>query len=248
VGRRPLRRGRVRLHLSGSPVSTFVPTWSDVKAAWSAGWKALSDGANTTHARAAEADPTGTLARVSSFLDALADSRASLDRVATPLPNPATTPQDVAFVVQHRALEGHYHDLAAGSAREGPREPDRAAGGQAEAGVRHDRSTSQGHARVDDATVGGTAPSGSDHCPTSEHAQHGPHRASAPEVTIVRRRNMPNMPGSREPGTGLQAASGGPVPPQRLRRARSRADTRARRKGQTSKRSRRVSRSSRLHP
>jgi hypothetical protein len=95
-------------------VSTFVPTWSDVKAAWSAGWKALSDGANTTHARAAEADPTGTLARVSSFLDALSDSRASLDRVATRLPNPATTPQDVAFVAQHRALEARYHDLAAG--------------------------------------------------------------------------------------------------------------------------------------
>ena len=95
-------------------MSGFVPTWSDVKDAWSAGWKALAAGANVTHARAAEADPTGTLSRVSSFLDALADSRASLDRVAARLPNPPTTPQDVAFVAQHRALEARYQDLAAG--------------------------------------------------------------------------------------------------------------------------------------
>ena len=95
-------------------MSGFVPTWSDVKDAWSAGWKALAAGANVTHARAAEADPTGTLSRVSSFLDALADSRASLDRVAAHLPNPPTTPQDVAFVAQHRDLEARYQDLAAG--------------------------------------------------------------------------------------------------------------------------------------
>ena len=67
--------------------------------------------------------------------------------------------------------------VVARAAREGPREPDRAAGGQAEAGVRHDRSTSQRRARVARRRDGrrdrrGLTASGSDPCPTSEHAQH----------------------------------------------------------------------------
>jgi len=95
-------------------VTTVVPTWADIKAAWSSGWKALSAQATAAYASAAQLDPTGTLAKVQGFVQALTDSRAALDRIAAKLPNPPVTAADHAAVAQHRAMEARYHDLAAG--------------------------------------------------------------------------------------------------------------------------------------
>ena len=91
-----------------------MPTWSQVKAAWSAGWKALSDEGTRLYEAAIRADPTGYLAKVQAFLSELSQSRASLDRMKAKLPNPATTPEDQALVAKVTALEKRYQDLAAG--------------------------------------------------------------------------------------------------------------------------------------
>ena len=95
-------------------MTTVVPTWADIKAAWSSSWKALSAQATSAYASAARLDPTGTLAKVQAFVQALTDSRAALDRIAAKLPNPPVTPADHAAVAQYQAMERRYHDLAAG--------------------------------------------------------------------------------------------------------------------------------------
>ncbi len=95
-------------------MTTVVPTWADIKAAWSSSWKALSAQATAAYASAARLDPTGTLAKVQAFVQALTDSRAALDRIAAKLPNPPVTPADHAAVAQYQAMERRYHDLAAG--------------------------------------------------------------------------------------------------------------------------------------
>ena len=95
-------------------MTTVVPTWADIKAAWSSSWKALSAQASAAYASAARLDPTGTLAKVQAFVQALTDSRAALDRIAAKLPNPPVTPADHAAVAQYQAMERRYHDLAAG--------------------------------------------------------------------------------------------------------------------------------------
>lgn len=91
-----------------------VPSWADIKAGWSAGWKALSEQATRAYASAAQVDPTGTLARVQAFVAALSDSRAALDRMAAKLPNPPVTAADQAEVLRYQSLERRYHELAAG--------------------------------------------------------------------------------------------------------------------------------------
>ncbi len=95
-------------------MTTVVPTWADIKAAWSSSWKALSAQATAAYASAARLDPTGTLAKVQAFVQALTDSRAALDRIAAKLPNPPVAPADHAAVAQYQAMERRYHDLAAG--------------------------------------------------------------------------------------------------------------------------------------
>ena len=91
-----------------------VPSWADVKAGWSGGWKALSEQATRAYASAVQVDPTGTLQKVQAFLAAQADSRAALDRIAAKLPNPPVTEADRAAVANYRAMEVRWHDLAAG--------------------------------------------------------------------------------------------------------------------------------------
>ena len=91
-----------------------VPSWGDIKAGWSAGWKALSEQATRAYGSAAQVDPTGTLAKVQAFVQALADSRAALDRIAAKLPNPPVTAAAQAEVARYQSLERRYHELAAG--------------------------------------------------------------------------------------------------------------------------------------
>lgn len=95
-------------------MSTYVPSWADVRSAWSAGWKALAAQAASAYGTAAQVDPTGTLAKVQAFLSALTDSRATLDRIGTKLPNPPVTEADRAAVADYHAMERRWHDLAAG--------------------------------------------------------------------------------------------------------------------------------------
>ncbi len=95
-------------------MSTFVPSWADIKGAWASGWKTLSEQATAAYGTALQADPTGTMARVEAFLTALSESRATLDRIAAKLPNPPVTEEDRAAVASHAAFERRWHDLAAG--------------------------------------------------------------------------------------------------------------------------------------
>ena len=91
-----------------------VPSWVDVKAAWTAGWTALSDQATRAHAAAIQANPAAYLARVTGFTTALTEARAALDRMAAKIPNPPVTQADKAAAARQQDLERRYHDLAAG--------------------------------------------------------------------------------------------------------------------------------------
>jgi len=91
-----------------------VPSWEDVKAAWSAGWKALSDQAVAAYGAAIQSNPAAYIEKVTGFLAALTTSRETLDRIAAKLPNPPVTDADRAAWAKYQALDKRYHDLAAG--------------------------------------------------------------------------------------------------------------------------------------
>lgn len=91
-----------------------VPSWSDVKSAWSAGWKALSDQATAAYSAAVQANPTAYVDRVKGFLSALTTSRETLDRIQAKLPNPPVTEADRAAWLKYQELDRRYNDLAAG--------------------------------------------------------------------------------------------------------------------------------------
>ena len=95
-------------------MTAVVPSWADVKSAWSTGWRELSARAGATYAAAVQADPTGTLARITAFTTALEASRAALDRMGPRLPNPPVTEVDRALVGRVQGLERRWHELAAG--------------------------------------------------------------------------------------------------------------------------------------
>lgn len=88
--------------------------WTQIKARWSSGWKALSARASDAYAAAVRADPTGTLARVQGFVVALEESRASLERMAAKLPRPPRDADERRLVATWQALAARYQDLAAG--------------------------------------------------------------------------------------------------------------------------------------
>ena len=91
-----------------------VPSWDDIKAAWSAGWKTLSDQATAAYAAAVQANPAAYVDKVTGFLAALTTSRETLDRIQAKLPNPPVTDADRAAWASYQALDKRYHDLAAG--------------------------------------------------------------------------------------------------------------------------------------
>ena len=88
--------------------------WADIRAAWSASWRALAARAASTYAAALHADPTGTATRINGFTTSLQASRASLDRMQARLPNPPLTEADQALVARHQELEKRWRELAAG--------------------------------------------------------------------------------------------------------------------------------------
>ena len=91
-----------------------MPGWTDIKAAWSSGWKALETEAVRLYEAAIRADPTGYLAKVEAFLSELGQSRQNLDNIKAKLPNPPVTAEDRALHAKYQSLEARYNDLAAG--------------------------------------------------------------------------------------------------------------------------------------
>lgn len=89
-------------------------SWAELKASWSAQWRAFADRATASLARAIDLDPAATAHRVVAFVTALGTSRASLDRIAAKLPNPPRTDADRAAIARYQDLERRWHDLAAG--------------------------------------------------------------------------------------------------------------------------------------
>jgi hypothetical protein len=95
-------------------VSAYVPSWADVKASWSSGWKTLSDQAVATYDASIRANPLAYSDKVTGFASALADSRRNLDAIAAKLPNPPVTEADQKAVADYQAMEKRYHEIAAG--------------------------------------------------------------------------------------------------------------------------------------
>jgi hypothetical protein len=91
-----------------------VPSWSDVKGAWSSGWKALSDQATRAYSAAIQSNPAVYGEKAKAFLAALTTSRETLDRIHAKLPNPPVTEADRAAWLKYQELDRRYNDLAAG--------------------------------------------------------------------------------------------------------------------------------------
>jgi hypothetical protein len=91
-----------------------APSWSEVKAAWSAGWKALEAEGRRLYEGAIRLDPGKFASRVKAFLTELSTARAHLDSVRRKLPNPPRTEDDRRVVAKYQALEARYATLAAG--------------------------------------------------------------------------------------------------------------------------------------
>ena len=92
----------------------MIPSWSDIKSAWSSGWTALSDQATRLYSAAVTGNPAAYADKVAAFQAELAASRATLDRIKAKLPNPPVTDADRAMVANYTAMERRYHELAAG--------------------------------------------------------------------------------------------------------------------------------------
>ena len=86
-------------------------SWADLRAAWTAGWRSLSDTANRQYAALIAANPAAYAPSVAAFQAELAASRATLNRVRDRLSRPGATDADRA---RYAALERRWHELAAG--------------------------------------------------------------------------------------------------------------------------------------
>ena len=95
-------------------MTSALPSWADLKSAWSTGWKALSARAASIYAAMVQADPTGTATRISGFTTALDETRATLDRIRARLPQRPHTDTDPQAVARNHDRERRWHDLAAG--------------------------------------------------------------------------------------------------------------------------------------
>ena len=90
-----------------------MPTWQDVKDAWSDGWTALLDESLRLHRAAIVASPAAFADRVVAFLDELTRARAHLDSIRAKLPSPRTE-EERRLVAGYVAMERRWTDLAAG--------------------------------------------------------------------------------------------------------------------------------------
>jgi hypothetical protein len=86
-----------------------MSSWSAVLQTWSQGWTGLRARAAVLYATALQADPSGTAARVGGFTQALAEARATLDRIRPRLPV-----ADQALLARYQELDRRWNELAAG--------------------------------------------------------------------------------------------------------------------------------------
>lgn len=95
-------------------MSAVVPSWADIRASWSAGWRALSRRSLEAYEAAVRSNPLVYADRVSAFVAALTAARQNLDAIAAKLPDPPSTEADRKAVADYRSMEQRYHALAAG--------------------------------------------------------------------------------------------------------------------------------------
>jgi hypothetical protein len=89
----------------------MTASWTQIRAAWSSGWRALSERAVREHQAAVTANPASYAQRVATFQAEMATSRATLNRLREKLAHPAATDVDRS---RYAALERRWHELAAG--------------------------------------------------------------------------------------------------------------------------------------
>ncbi len=91
-----------------------MPSWTEIKSAWSDGWNALQAESLKLYKVAIEANPASFADRVKAFLTELSQTRAHLDSLRAKVPNPPRTEQEAKILANYVALERRYHELAAG--------------------------------------------------------------------------------------------------------------------------------------
>ena len=91
-----------------------MSSWSDVKASWSSGWKALQDSALRKWGDAIRRRPEEFRPQVQATVDDLAAARAHLDHMKPLLPKRIETAEDQRAVSTFSAMSRRYYELAAG--------------------------------------------------------------------------------------------------------------------------------------
>ncbi|MFH1467825.1 MAG: hypothetical protein ABIO70_25800 [Pseudomonadota bacterium] len=91
-----------------------MPSWTDIKSAWSDGWKALQAESLRLYEATIRANPAAFAERVKGFMAVMADTRARLDSMRTRVPNPPRTAEEAQILANYVALENRWRDLAAG--------------------------------------------------------------------------------------------------------------------------------------
>jgi hypothetical protein len=86
-------------------------SWLDLRAAWTSGWRTLSETANRQYAALITANPAAYAPSVTAFQAELAASRATLNRLRDRLASPGINDADRA---RYAGLERRWHELAAG--------------------------------------------------------------------------------------------------------------------------------------
>ncbi len=91
-----------------------MSSWSDVKASWSSGWKALQDSALRKWGDAIQRRPEDFRPQVQATVADLAAARAHLDHMKPLLPKRIETAEDQRAVSSFSAMSRRYYELAAG--------------------------------------------------------------------------------------------------------------------------------------
>ena len=91
-----------------------MTSWTDVKASWSSGWKALQESALDKWGSAIRRNPEDFRPKVEATINELAAARAHLDHMKPLLPKQVKTAEDQRAVADFSRLSARYYDLAAG--------------------------------------------------------------------------------------------------------------------------------------
>lgn len=89
-------------------------TWEQLKADFTANIQQVYEATHKRLAAAIEARPESFRDRVTSFLDALATTKANLDRIAAKLPNPPKDKTEAALITRYAEMKQLYDAIVAG--------------------------------------------------------------------------------------------------------------------------------------